>query len=196
MQKRINWKPGTMLYPIPVVLVSCGIAKETQNLITVAWCGTVCTNPPMLYISLKPERYSYDIIKKSMEFVVNIPSKQFSRIVDFCGVKSGREVNKWEHFKLAQAPSSVISTPQIDLCPIRIECKVKQILPLGSHDMFLAEVVNVAVLQNLIDKKGYLDLKRADLIAFSHGAYTSLSTEIGRFGFSVKKNRKYPSFLL
>jgi len=185
-----------MLYPLPVVLVSCGITTETHNLITVAWCGTVCTNPPMLYISLKPERYSYGIIKEAKEFVINIPSRQFCRVVDYCGVKSGRDINKWEHFKLDKTPSAVIDTPQLDLCPIRLECKVKQILPLGSHEMFIAEVVNVVVLQSLVDKKGYLNLQKADLITFSHGAYTALSTEIGRFGFSVKKNRKYPSFLL
>lgn len=188
---KIEWKPGTMVYPVPAVLVSCGNKPEQWNLITIAWTGTVNTNPPMLYISIRPERHSYDIIKETGEFVVNLTNEDLAYATDWCGVKSGRDFEKFKEMKLTPIPASKVKCPMIEEAPINIECRVKQIIPLGSHDMFVAEVLSVHASEAYIDlDTGAFDMQRAGLIAYSHGNYYGLGEKIGRFGFSVQKKKK------
>lgn len=181
------WKPGNMLYPIPAVMVSCGRMEEKPNIITIAWAGTVCTNPAMVSISIRKERYSYDMIKESGEFVINLVTKKLLRQADYCGVKSGREVDKFKEMKLTPMKAKEVSAPLIGESPVNIECVVKDILELGSHDMFIAEVVNVAVDKELMDQKGRFQLNQSGLIVFSHGEYFGLGELLGKFGYSVKK---------
>lgn len=189
--KKQDWKPGTMVYPLPAVMVSCGNTPDEYNITTVSWTGTVCTNPPMCYISLRPERHSYDIIKRNMEFVINITTKDLSYATDWCGVKSGKNVNKFEEMKLTPGIASVVNAPIIEESPLCVECKVKQIIPLGSHHMFIADVVNVKADERYIDPDtGRFDLAKSGIIAYSHGFYYELADQIGRFGWSVKKNLK------
>ncbi len=188
MAKEI-WQPGNMLYPIPAVMVSCGREGETPNIITVAWAGNVCSSPAMLSISVRKERYSYDIIKETGEFVVNLTSKDLVKATDWCGVRSGRDYDKFKEMKLTPQKSNKISAPGIAESPVNIECKVKQILELGSHDMFVAEVMCVDVDEKYMDEKGRFDLKKADLIAYSHGEYFSLGKKLGKFGYSVAKKQ-------
>ena len=188
--KKQSWKPGNMLSPVPVVLVSCGGTKEWKpNLITIAWAGTVCTNPPMLSISVRPERYSYDIIQQTGEFVVNIPGVNQAKATDWCGVVSGRDHDKFEKTGLTPAPALKVECPIVLECPVNIECRVTQTLRLGSHVMFLAEVVAVQVSSELIDAKDKLRLDKAGLLAFVHGEYFSLGQYLGHFGFSVRKHK-------
>lgn len=187
---KLMWKPGTMLYPVPSVMVSCRNNQGKNNIITIAWTGIVCSDPAMLYISVRPERYSYDMIKEAGDFVVNIPNKRLAFATDYCGVKSGREIDKFEHLKLTAAKSNIVSSPYIDECPVNIECKVKEIVKLGSHDMFIAEIMCVNVEDSLLDSAGKLHLNKADLICYSHGEYRSLADSLGTFGFSVKKTQK------
>lgn len=185
-----SWKPGTMIYPLPAVLVSCGDDKE-QNLFTVAWTGTVCTNPPMCYISVRPERHSYEIIKRTGEFVINLTTASLARATDWCGVRSGRDHNKFAEMGLTPISAAVVGAPAVEESPISIECRVKQIIPLGSHDMFLADVVNVLVDEEYIDPETErLDLERAEPIVYSHGEYFRLGKVIGRFGWSVRKKTR------
>lgn len=186
MFEKEYWKPGNMLYPIPVVMVSCG-SFEKANIITIAWAGTVCTNPPMVSISIRRERYSYELIKEKREFVINLVTKDLIRQADFCGVKSGRELDKFKECKLTPIKGSIVSTPLIGESPVNIECVVKDILPLGSHDMFLAEVVSVAVDKKYMDEKGKFNLNNSGLAVFSHGEYYMLGQLLGKFGYSVKK---------
>lgn len=184
---KVAFKPGTMLNPVPVVMVSCG-SMEHPNIVTVAWTGTVCTDPPMTYISLRPSRHSYDIIRKSGEFTINLVGKDLTFDADWCGVKSGREEDKFSERNLTAAMGHRVDCPAIAQAPVNIECQVREIIPLGSHDMFLAEVVHVSVDEDLLDASGALHLERADLTAYSHGHYYSLQRqELGRFGFSVMK---------
>lgn len=185
-----SWKPGNMLYPLPAVMVSCQRPNEKANIITVAWTGTVCTNPPMVYISVRPERYSYDIIKETKEFVINLTTEELSFATDYCGVRSGREVDKFQEMKLHKEASEVIATPGIAESPVNIECRVVEIKELGSHHMFLAEVVKVHVKESLLDETGRFDLARAGLINYSHGEYFSQGEKVGSFGYSVKKKNK------
>ena len=186
-----NWKPGTMIYPLPAVLVSCGESEEEYNLFTVAWTGTVCTNPPMCYISVRPERHSYPIIKRTGEFVINLTNAPLARATDWCGVRSGRDYDKSREMGLHYEPASVVKAPVLAEAPVSIECRVKQILPLGSHDMFLAEVVNVVVDDEYIDSEtGKLDLQKAEMITYCHGEYFNLGKVIGHFGWSVRKKSK------
>ena len=188
--KKQSWKPGNMLSPVPVVLVSCGGTKEWKpNLITIAWAGTVCTNPPMLSISVRPERYSYDIIQQTGEFVVNIPGVKQTKATDWCGVVSGRDHDKFEKTGLTPAPALKVECPIVLECPVNIECRVTQTLRLGSHVMFIAEVVAVQVSSELIDAKDKLRLDKAGLLAFVHGEYFSLGQYLGHFGFSVRKHK-------
>lgn len=187
--EKVVWKPGTMVYPVPAVMVSCGTTEEEYNIITIAWTGTVCSNPPMTYISVRKERYSYDIIKKNMEFVINLTTEPLAFATDFCGVKSGRDLNKFETMNLTPMPSSKIKTPIIAECPISIECKVTQIIELGSHDMFLAEVLAVNGDKALMDEDGKFHLDKALPICYSHGGYYGLKKCIGRFGYSVMKKK-------
>ena len=187
---KVNWKPGTVIYPLPAVLVSCGETADEYNLVTVAWTGTVCTNPPMCYISLRPERHSYGIIRRTGEFVINLTTEATARAVDWCGVKSGRDCDKFAETGLTPLRGVAVKAPVVAEAPISIECRVKQILPLGSHDMFLAEVVNVQADERYLDPEtGRFSLERARPIVYSHGAYFRLGEFIGRFGWSVKRRK-------
>ncbi|HHT98392.1 MAG TPA: flavin reductase family protein [Clostridiales bacterium] len=186
MNKKEHWKPGNMLYPIPAVMVSCG-SVEKSNIITIAWAGTICSNPAMVSISIKKERYSYNIIKENKEFVINLVTKDLVRQTDFCGVRSGKDIDKFKEMKLTPIKGQKVNAPIIDQSPLNIECIVKEIIPLGSHDMFLAEVVNVTVDKRYMDDKGKFHLNKSDLIAYSHGEYFRLGEKLGKFGYSVKK---------
>lgn len=183
------WRGSTLLNPEPPVLVSCG-SPERPNLITVGWCGTICTQPPMLSISVRPERYSHGLIRESGEFVVNLPTESMVRAVDWCGVKSGRDYDKFSEMGLEVLPASKVGTVLVGQSPVNLECKVTQVIPLGSHDLFLAEVVAVDVDEGLLDEKGKLCLDRARLIVYSHGDYLSLGKKLGSFGYSVKKKKR------
>jgi len=190
---KVSWKPGTMVYPLPAVMVSCGDKPENYNIITIAWTGTINTNPPMCYISVRPERHSYDIIKESGEFVINLTTKDLAYATDWCGVKSGRDFDKFKEMKLTPSPAQIVKAPLIEEAPINIECKVTEIKKLGSHDMFIAEVVNVNASEDFLDKEsGKFDLSMANPISYSHGHYYELGNYIGRFGFSVQKKKKKP----
>ena len=178
-----------MLYPLPAVMVSCGREEERPNIVTIAWTGTICTNPPMVYISVRPERYSYDIIKETKEFVINLTTEELVMAADYCGVKSGREVDKFLEMKLTPEPSEIVKAPAIAESPVNIECQVKKIMELGSHHMFLAEVVQVHVKEALLDATGRLALERAGLIHYSHGEYFSEGEKLGSFGYSVRKKK-------
>ena len=180
-------KPGNMLYPLPVVMVSCQRAGEKPNIITAAWAGTVCSDPAMVSVSIRRKRYSYEIIKETGEFVVNLTTKRLAKATDFCGVRSGREIDKFREARLTPCESKTVSCPGIEESPVNIECKVTQILPLGSHDMFLAEVTSVDVEESLLDEKGSLHLNRSGLLVYSHGEYYELGKQLGTFGFSVRK---------
>lgn len=186
------WKPGNMLYPLPAVMVSCSEEGKEDNIITVAWTGTICTNPPMVYISVRPSRYSYDMIKNSGEFVINLTTKDLVKAVDYCGVRSGRDVDKFAKMHLTKEPATHVSAPLIKECPVNIECKVTEIKELGSHHMFLADVVGVNVEKSLLDENGKFCLNDANLVMYSHGEYFSLGELLGTFGYSVqkKKNKK------
>ena len=176
-----------MLYPLPAVMVSCAREGERPNIITLAWAGTICTNPPMVSVSIRPERFSYDIIRESGEFVINLTTRKLARAMDFCGVRSGREADKFEQTHLTAAPSSRVKAPLISESPVNIECRVRQVLELGSHHMFLADVLAVNADVSLLDEKGALRLDQADLIAYSHGTYYALGETLGTFGYSVRK---------
>ncbi len=183
-----NWKPGTLIYPVPAILVSCGTKEEDYNLFTVSWVGTICTNPAMCYISVRPERHSYDLIKESGEFVLNLTNEDMAFATDWCGVKSGRDFNKFAEMNLTPVKAEVVNAPIVKESPLSIECRVKEIVKLGSHDMFIAEVLNVqADTQYMDPETGTFDMQKAKLIAYSHGNYYKLGEQIGRFGWSVKK---------
>lgn len=190
---KVPFKPGTLIYPLPAVMVSCGDAPENYNIITIGWTGTVCSDPPMCYISVRHERYSYDIIKRTGEFVINLTTVDLARITDWCGVRSGREYNKFKEMHLTPQQGQLVKAPLIGESPLNIECRVRDIRPLGSHDMFLADVVAIDAEERLIDKStGAFQLNHAQPLAYSHGKYYSLGEKLGSFGFSVKKqsNRK------
>ena len=190
MKKRYL-KGSVILNPVPVVLITCRNLEGKENIFTVAWIGTVCSKPPMLSISIRPERLSYDYIKETMEFTVNIPNRKLTKITDFCGVRSGRQINKIEEMNLTMVKGSEIETSFIEECPISIECKVKEIIKLGSHDMFIAEVLCSHINEDLFDDKDKIDLTKADLIAYSHGEYFSVDKNpLGKFGYSVMKKKK------
>ncbi len=187
------WKPGTMVYPVPAAMVTCG-TMETPNIITVAWTGTICTNPAMTYISLRKERYSYDLIKNQGQFAINLSTKALVKAADYCGVKSGREVNKFEQTGLTPIPGLIAQVPIIAESPLSIECEVTEIKALGSHDMFFAKVLGVTIEESFMDRDGRFRLDRSELVAYSHGAYYELGKSLGTFGFSVqKKKKKKPS---
>ncbi|MFV0363751.1 MAG: flavin reductase family protein [Suipraeoptans sp.] len=186
-----NWKPGNMVYPLPAVMVSCAGANKKSNILTIAWTGTTCTNPPMCYISVRPERYSYGLIKETKEFVINLTTEELAYQTDWCGVKSGREFDKFKEMKLTRGKTTVLKyAPTIEECPVNIECKVKDILELGSHHMFMADVVNVQVDDNYMEENGKFALSDTGLITYSHGEYYSLGEKIGKFGYSVQKRKK------
>ncbi|MCR4997682.1 MAG: flavin reductase family protein [Butyrivibrio sp.] len=178
-----------MLYPIPAVMVSCQREGEKPNIITVAWAGNVCSSPAMLSISVRKERYSYDIIKETGEFVVNLTNRKLAYATDWCGVRSGKDYDKFKEMHLTPLESRFVSAPGIAESPVNIECKVRNVLELGSHDMFVAEVMGVTVDEKLLDNKGKFDLRAADLISYSHGEYFTLGEKIGKFGYSVVKKK-------
>ncbi|MGI6011894.1 MAG: flavin reductase family protein [Ruminococcus sp.] len=184
-----QWKPGNMLYPLPAVMVSVTDGKGKDNIITVAWAGTVCTNPPMVSISVKPERYSYKMLKETGEFVINLTTESLAYAVDYCGVRSGRDRDKFADMKLHKEKASLVQAPMIQESPVNLECKVKSVQELGSHHMFLAEVVAVHADEAFMDKKNKFELSKARPMVYSHGAYFGLGKFLGTFGYSVKKKK-------
>lgn len=186
---KITWKPGNFIYPIPAVLVTVG-TMEKSNIITVAWTGTINTNPAMLYISIRKERYSYNIVKQQKEFVINLTNEDLAYATDFCGVKSGKDTDKFEVLKLTKQKANFVKCPMIAESPISIECIVRSENDLGSHTMFCAEVKAINVDDKYIDKNGSFDISKCKLIAYSNGGYYSLGKKIGKFGFSVQKKKK------
>ncbi|MEY8356267.1 flavin reductase family protein [Lachnospiraceae bacterium 54-53] len=191
--EKVTWKPGNMLYPVPAVMVSCGREGEKPNIITVAWAGTVCSSPAMLSISIRRERYSYDIIKDTREFAVNLVTRELIRATDYCGVKSGRDVDKFAEMKLTPFELEHIKAPGIRESPVNLACRVVEIKHLGSHDLFLAEVMGVTVDSRYMDEKGKFHLNQAGLVSYSHGEYFELGKKLGSFGYSVKRAGKKPA---
>jgi len=187
---KVTWKAGTMLCPVPVVLVTSITKEGKPNVCTVAWAGTVCSEPPMLSISLRKTRYTYDLILAAKEFVVNVPTVDLIRATDYCGVASGRDTDKFKAAKLTLGPASKIRTPIIMECPINIECVVRRVLDLGVHTMFVAEIKAVQATETLLTKSGRFAIEQAGLAAFAHGSYYALGQKLGFFGFSVQKRKK------
>ncbi len=188
---KIQWKGGALLAPVPPVMVSCGTMEES-NIITVAWTGLINTIPPKTYISVRPSRHSYGIIKESGEFAINLTPASLVRTADFCGIYTGRKVDKFTRCALTKEPAANLACPLIAESPLALECRVTEIIPLGTHDMFLADIVGVSVDPKLLDKEGKLHIERAELAAFAHGEYYELGKRIGTFGFSVRKKNKHP----
>lgn len=188
--EKLLWKPGNMVYPVPAVMVTVADRAGNSNILTIAWTGTICTNPPMAYISVRPERYSYEMLRETGEFVINLTNEELAFATDFCGVRSGREVDKWQAAGLTKEQASVVQVPLIKESPVNIECRVTEVKELGSHHMFLAEVVAVDVDSAYLDEKGKFELHRSKPIVYSHGEYYGLSSLLGTFGYSVKKERK------
>ncbi|MDE6673766.1 MAG: flavin reductase family protein [Acetatifactor sp.] len=188
MEKQL-WKPGNMLYPLPVVMVSVTNGRGEDNIITVAWAGTVCSDPPMLSISVRPERYSYSMLKQTGEFVVNLVTENLVYATDYCGVKSGRDIDKFSELELTKMPATQVAAPLIGESPVNLECRVKQVIPLGTHDMFLAEIVAVHADQQYMDEKGKFHLEQAGPVVYSHGAYLATGEKLGTFGYSVRKKQ-------
>lgn len=186
---KVTWKPGTFLYPLPAVMVSCGTMEES-NIITVAWTGIMNTDPAMVYISVRPSRHSYKIIKESGEFVINLTTENLAYATDWCGVKTGDKVDKFKEMHLTKEHAKFVKCPMIKESPVSVECKVKEIKELGSHHMFIAEVLCINADEKYIDEKGAFDISKCNLIAYSNGNYYSLGKKIGKFGFSVQKNKK------
>ena len=190
MGKQI-WKPGNMVYPLPAVMVSTADREGNDNIITVAWTGTVCTNPAMLYISVRPERYSYHMLRESGEFVVNLTTEKLAKATDWCGVRSGRDFDKWKEMHLTRGKAEKLTyAPIIQESPVNIECKVTEVQELGSHHMFLAKVEAVQVDESYMNETGKLELNDTQLLAYSHGEYYTLGKKLGTFGYSVRKKKK------
>lgn len=185
-----TWKPGNMLYPLPAVMVSVTDGQGNDNIITVAWTGTICTNPPMVYISVRPSRYSYEMLKKTGEFVINLTTEELAFATDYCGVRSGRDVDKFKEAHLTKEPAQFVKAPMIKESPVSIECRVTEVKELGSHHMFLAEVLAVHAQQEYIDKNNKFQLNKAKPIVYSHGEYLGTGKSLGTFGYSVKKRKK------
>lgn len=192
MEKNNNkllWKAGNMVYPLPAVMVTAGSYEGESNIITVAWTGTICTNPAMVYISVRPERYSYNLLKDTKEFVINLTTKQLAKATDYCGVVSGRDVDKWERAKLTKGKANKVGCPIIVESPVNIECRVTEIKELGSHHMFIAEVLAIQVSEEYMDENNRFNLSKANPIAYSHGEYYTCGELLGTFGYSVKKKK-------
>lgn len=185
-----QWKPGNMLYPLPAVMVSVRDRSGNDNIITVAWAGTVCTNPPMVSISVRPERYSYHMLEESKEFVINLTTEKLCYATDYCGVRSGRDVDKFREMKLTKTEASIINAPMIGESPVNLECQVEKIEKLGSHHMFIAKVLAVHADEDYMDGNGKFDLNRAQPMVYSHGEYYGLGEKLGTFGYSVRKKRR------
>ncbi|WP_125152812.1 flavin reductase family protein [Clostridium rectalis] len=187
---KVCFKGSAMLNPVPVALITCINSEGKPNVFTVGWIGTACTKPPMITVAIRPERLSYKLIKKTKEFVVNLPSKSLVKEVDFCGVRSGNTIDKIKHLKFNLEKCKYIKAPIIKQCPVALECKLKEIIPLGTHDLFLAEVVSIHIEESLIDSKGKFHIEKANLICYSHGEYFPIPQKsIGKFGFSVQKKK-------
>lgn len=191
---KLHWPPATLLAPVPAVLVSCGTVDK-PNILTIAWTGILCSSPPKTYISVRPERFSYQMIKDSGEFVINLPSVSLVRAVDFCGVRSGRDGDKFKLTKLTPEPCPGVSVPAIVECPISIPCRVTDIVPLGLHDMFIADILGIEVDTSMVNQAGKLEIERCHLLSYAHGTYFELGKQLGTFGFSVRKKpaRKVPN---
>lgn len=185
-----QWKPGNMLYPLPAVMVSVRDRSGRDNIITVAWAGTVCTNPPMVSISVRPERYSYHMLEESGEFVINLTTEKLCYATDYCGVRSGRDVDKFEEMKLTKEEAAKVNAPMIAEAPVNLECRVEKVEKLGSHHMFIARVMAVHADEAYMDEKGRFDLNKAQPMVYSHGEYYGLGKKLGSFGYSVKKRKK------
>lgn len=183
------WKPGNMLYPVPVVMVSCTDGKGQDDIITVAWAGTICSDPAMLSISVRPQRYSYSMIKDTGEFVVNLVTKELVFATDYCGVRSGRDVDKFKEMKLTRLKSTYIDAPGIAESPVNLECKVTKSELLGTHEIFLARILSVTVDDKYMDEYGKFWLNNSGLVTYSHGEYYALGEKLGKFGYSVQKNK-------
>jgi len=189
MSKQV-WKSGAVLYPVPAVMVSCGDFDNIKNILTVAWTGTINSDPAMTYISVRPERYSYNIIKNMGEFVINVTTEELAFATDFCGVRSGKDIDKFKEMNLSAEKASVVKCPVIGESPINIECKVKDIIKLGTHDMFISEVVSVLADDKYMDETGRFNFDKSKPLCYSHGEYYGLGNYLGKFGYSVKKNKK------
>lgn len=190
--KKQHWKPGALLAPVPPTLVTCG-TMDAPNILTVAWTGILSSTPAKTYISVRPQRHSYDIIKEQGEFVINLPTAPLVRATDFCGVRSGRDLDKFAAMGLTPVPAPPLGCPQLDESPVSILCRVTDILALGSHDMFLADIVGVEVAEEAIDPSGKLRLDRCQLLAYCHGEYFALGKRLGTFGYSVRKKKAKPA---
>ena len=185
---KISWRPGTQIYPLPAVIVTCGNQPDNWNMLTIAWVGTICSDPAMCYISVRPERYSYPLLVENMEFTINLTTKEMAFATDWVGVRSGKDFNKWQKTGLTPVEGEKVNSPTIEQSPLSIECRVKEIMRLGTHDMFIADVVNVRADSRFINNEtGAFELEEAGLLAYSHGKYFELGEFIGKFGFSVKK---------
>ena len=191
---KVTWKPGTFLYPIPAVMVSCG-SMEKSNIITVAWTGIINTNPAMVYISVRPTRYSYNLIKDQGEFIINLTTKDLVKATDWCGVKTGAKVDKFKEMKLHKEKANFVKCPMIKESPVSVECKVKEVRELGSHTMFIAEVLAINSDEKFIDEKGAFDISKCNLISYSNGGYYAMGKRLGKFGFSVQKNKKIKKYI-
>ena len=187
--ERVKWRGSTLLSPVPAALVTVG-NEDKSNVLTVAWCGILASHPPVTYISVRPERYSYGLLKEGGEFVIHLTNRALVRATDYCGVYTGAKVDKFEKCGLTRIPSTEVAPPTIAEAPLALECRVRHIEPLGSHDMFMADILAVTVREELLDEHGKLCLDRADLVAYSHGAYYPLGKPLGTFGFSAAKKRK------
>ena len=184
---KISWRPGTLIYPLPAVIVTCGDKPENWNMLTIAWTGTICSDPAMCYISVRPQRASYPLIVRNMEYTINLTTEKMAFATDWVGVRSGRDYNKWEKTGLTAIKGEKVKSPTILESPLSIECRVKEIMKLGTHDMFISDVLNVRVDSSLMDENGKFNLEKSGLITYVHGHYYELGNMIGKFGYSVKK---------
>lgn len=187
---RTYWKPGTIIYPLPAVMVSCGENPEEYNILTIAWTGTINSDPPMCYISVRPERHSYEIIKRNGEFVINLTTEKLAKATDWCGCRSGKKFNKWKEMSLTPAPSKIVKAPIIEESPVNIECVVKDIVELGTHHMFISNVVSVSVDDTYLNENDAFSFSKANPLVYSHGHYFGMGKAIGKFGWSVEKKKK------
>ena len=184
------WRPGTMIYPLPAVMVSCGETPEEFNIITVAWTGTINSNPPMCYISVRPGRHSYDIIKRTGEYVINLTTEKLARATDWSGCRSGRKYNKWKEMNLTPVPAKFVKAPVIKESPVNIECRVKDIIELGTHHMFISDVLGVSIDEEYLNEKNAFSFSKARPLVYSHGHYFGLGKKIGKFGWTVERKKK------
>lgn len=188
---KVSWRPGTQIYPLPAVIVTCGDKPDNWNMLTIAWTGTICSDPAMCYISVRPERHSYPLIVKNMEFTINLTTADMARVTDWVGVRSGRDYDKWKETGLTPLPGEAVASPTIAESPLSIECRVKEIMRLGTHDMFVSEVLNVRADDRWLDPgTGKFRLEEAGLMAYSHGQYFELGALLGKFGFSVQGEKR------